>query len=103
MGILAWMLATCGDISFRDPNRAIELAEQACRLTDYAKPGMLDVLAAAYAAAGRFSDAVTTAEKALELSRTKGEEEIAQNIQMRLFLYKRNLPYIETKSKESAN
>jgi tetratricopeptide (TPR) repeat protein len=103
IGILAWILATSGDSSFRDPNRAIELAERACRLTDYANPHMLDVLAAAYAAAGRFSDAVTTAEKALALSRTAGEKQMTQKIQKRLSLYKQNLHYIETKSKESAN
>jgi spermidine synthase len=102
MGILAWTLATCKDSSFRDPNRAIELAGRACRLTDYANPGMLDVLAAAYAAAGRFSDAVTTAEKALELSHTKGEEQMTQEIQMRLSLYKKKLPFIAPKSKKSA-
>jgi spermidine synthase len=100
---LAWILASCEDSSFRDPNRAIELAERAYRLTDYANPGMLDVLAAAYAAAGRFSDAVTTAEKALELSRTVGEEQMIQKIQKRLLLYEQNLPYIESRPEESAN
>ncbi|MHC4413166.1 MAG: tetratricopeptide repeat protein, partial [Planctomycetota bacterium] len=100
---LAWILATSGDSSFRDPNRAIEFAERACRLTNYANAGMLDALAAAYAAAGRFSDAVSTAEKALELSRTAGKEQMTQKIQKRLSLYKKNLPYIESRPEESAN
>ena len=41
-------------------------------------PAMLDTLAAAYAEAGRFTDAVRTAQAALELARGAGKAEQAQ-------------------------
>ncbi|MGB8352604.1 MAG: tetratricopeptide repeat protein, partial [Chthoniobacteraceae bacterium] len=62
---LAWMLATVADPSLRDGARAIELAQRANQSTGGANPGILHTLAAAYAAAGRFPDAVTTARLAL--------------------------------------
>jgi hypothetical protein len=43
-------------------------AEQACRLTDYKLPLFVGTLAAAYAEAGRFDDAVKTAEQAIALA-----------------------------------
>jgi hypothetical protein len=51
---------------------------------------MLDTLAAAYAAAGRFPEAVTTGQKALELALLSGQKEVAENIRSNLELYKAN-------------
>ncbi len=66
---LAWLLATLAPADGGDPVRAVSLAEQACQLTRDRVAPYLDTLAAAYAAAGRFSDAIAAAEKALELAR----------------------------------
>jgi tetratricopeptide (TPR) repeat protein len=63
----AWLLATCPDAEFRDGNRAISLAENVNRATRNLSLRALDVLAAAYAEAGRFDDAVKTANQALLL------------------------------------
>ena len=63
MNNLAWLIATHNKAEFYDPKRAIDLAERACELTKYQDPSLLDTLAAAYAAAGNFTQAVRTAEK----------------------------------------
>jgi tetratricopeptide (TPR) repeat protein len=92
---LAWLLATAGDASAQDANRAIELAERACELTRHNEPGQLDTLAAAYAAAGRFDDAVATAQRAIDGVKANGQEELAGEIQKRIELYKAGHRYIQ--------
>jgi tetratricopeptide (TPR) repeat protein len=91
----AWLLATVGDVSIQDANKAIEYAGRACELTSYKNPRFLDTLAAAYAAAGRFDDAVETAKKAINFAETQGQKYLAERIQKRLELYKAGQPYHE--------
>jgi tetratricopeptide (TPR) repeat protein len=69
---------------------AIQLAERASRLTDRKDAAVLDVLAAAYAGAGRFDEAVATARAALALLPTQSE--LAISIQRRLDLYTQGRP-----------
>jgi tetratricopeptide (TPR) repeat protein len=54
---------------------------------------MLDTLAVTYAEAGKFDDARITAEKALNIAKTAGLAELAREIESRLQLYKKGLPY----------
>jgi len=93
---LAWLLATVEDEKLRNPSEAVRLAERACELTNYKQPGMLDTLAVAYASAGRFADAVKTAEKARELASASGQEKLATDIEKHLELYKLGRPYRKT-------
>jgi tetratricopeptide (TPR) repeat protein len=72
---LAWVLATDPDASIRNGDEAVELALRACELTEPADPARLDTLAAAYAEAGRFEDAVKTMQSAMDL--TSDEKEMA--------------------------
>jgi tetratricopeptide (TPR) repeat protein len=90
---LAWLLATTGDVSTQDADRAIKFAQCACELTGYEKAGPLDTLAAAYAAGGRFDDAKATAEKALNAAKAAGQEDLARKIEGRLELYQEGQPY----------
>jgi tetratricopeptide (TPR) repeat protein len=90
---LAWMPATCPDASLRDGNRAVELAEQARALAGTESPQLLDTLAAAYAGAGRFPEAVTTAEKAEQLATDAGLKKPAGENRQRLELYRAGKPY----------
>jgi protein O-mannosyl-transferase len=90
---LAWQLATLGPGEGGDPVRAVALAERACDLTGYQVPGDIDTLATAYAAAGRFNDAITTAQKALELARAAGQSQLVGEIETRLQLYRDGQPY----------
>jgi hypothetical protein len=51
----------------------------ACRLSE--------TLAFAYAATGRLPEAISTAEKALELALSTGQKEMAEHIRRRLLLF----------------
>jgi hypothetical protein len=52
-------------------------------------------LAVAYAAAGRFNDAITTAEQAINIAGTHGQKNVVSEIQSRLELYKAGRAYIQ--------
>jgi len=93
MNSLAWLLATHSEDKFRNPPEAVRLAQRACELTNYKNAGFVDTLAAAYAAAGRFLDAVAAAEEALEAVASTGNKERAGKIQNRLELYRQQKPY----------
>ncbi len=85
---LAWILATDPDPRLRDGAAAVALAERANTETGGRDPESLDVLAAAYAATGRLSDAVTTAERALAAARAAGRGDLAEGIAGRLAGYR---------------
>jgi len=89
---LAWILATAADAKLRRPEDAIDYARKACMLTDFQDALLLDTLAAAYAAAGRFSKSVATAEEAVKLA---ADDESRQEFQERLGLYKAGKPYVQ--------
>ena len=61
---LAWTLCTSTNSELRNPGQAVGMAEQACELTGRKDATKLKTLAAACAEAGRFQEAVTTAQKA---------------------------------------
>jgi Flp pilus assembly protein TadD len=92
---LAWMLASHPDPQIRNGKEAVKLAERACRLTNNEQPFYLGTLAAAYAEAGRFSDAIATAEKARDLARKAGLENIAKRNEQLLGLYRAGRSYHE--------
>lgn len=64
----AWVLATSPDAKIRNGRRAIQLAEDACKQTDYKVPHILSTLAAAYAETGDFDKAMKWSAKAIELA-----------------------------------
>jgi tetratricopeptide (TPR) repeat protein len=86
---LAWMLAANGSSTLGQSLEAIRLAEHASELSGYRDPSILDTLAAAYAAAGRFTDAVTYARRALALA---SDAELASDIGRRLQAYHQMAP-----------
>jgi Flp pilus assembly protein TadD len=75
---LAWVWATCPDASLRNGVKAVALARQANQLSGGQNPAILGTLAAAFAEAGHFPQAVTTAQKALQLigSQTNAAPEV---------------------------
>jgi protein O-mannosyl-transferase len=97
---LAWMLATCPEASVRNGAEAVEVAQRAARLSDSRDPAILDTLAAAYAEAGRFSEAIETARRALDLATEQNNGILANTIRARLKLYQSNTPYRQTQNKE---
>jgi tetratricopeptide (TPR) repeat protein len=90
---LAWLLAASEDTSVSDPAAAVKLAQQACELTNYEKIEALDTLAVAYASAGKFPQAIETAQDALELAIAAGKEDLALEIEERFELYRAGQPY----------
>ena len=92
----AWLLAASANSEVRNGAEAVKLAERACSLTDYKVPFFVGTLAAAYAEAGRFEDAVTTAEKAEKLATAAGLTEVAEKNRQLLALYRSGKPYHET-------
>ncbi len=95
MNNLAWLLATNKESKIHNPQKAIQFAELACKLTEYTEPSLLDTLAAAYATAAKFDRAIENAEKAIKLCENAGETELAKEIRSRLQLYKANKAYYE--------
>jgi len=95
---LAWVLATSPDAALRNGPEAVRLAERACELTHYARPLFIGSLAAAYAEAGRFPEAVATAEKAEQLAANAGLKAVAAKNRQLLDLYRAGKPYHEPTS-----
>ncbi len=99
MNDLAWFTATHPELKGRDVNEAISLACNACQLTNYKNPTLLGTLAAAYASAGRFPEAIDTAKNAMALADTANQPQIKNIIQYHLTFYTQGIPYIESVQK----
>lgn len=81
--------ATCPDTAYRNSKLAILDAEKACELSKYQDWEDQEVLAAAYAEAGRFDDAVKTQTRVVELS--QGGRRFLMRLQ--LARYQQKKPY----------
>jgi tetratricopeptide (TPR) repeat protein len=91
---LAWILATAPEDAVRDGAEAVRLAEGVRERLGERVPEALDVLAAAYAEAGRFDEAVATARRARELA----DGQLARAIGGRIALYTSGEAYREKSS-----
>lgn len=92
---LAWILATCPDKSVRNGNEAVRLAKQATELSP--EPQFLGTLAAAYAEANRFPEAVATAKRAADLARSLGLQKLAENNEQLRQVYETGTAYREVR------
>jgi tetratricopeptide (TPR) repeat protein len=90
---LAWVLATSPDPSLRNGPEAVLLAEQASRLSGGKRPLILRILAAAYAEAGRFSEAKETAHEALQAADDQGNSALSDFLRKEIALYESRQPY----------
>jgi tetratricopeptide (TPR) repeat protein len=77
------------------PNEAIGYAKRACELTEDKDAECLETLASAFAATGKFDEAARIAEKALNIAKSSGKEDLAREIQKRIKLYEAGQPYRE--------
>ena len=92
---LAWVLATWPEKSARNGDEAIKLAQQADRLTGGQDPITLHALAAAYAESGNFTEAVSTARRALDLAKTQANRALADALRSEIKLYQAGSPFRE--------
>lgn len=90
----AWVLATSPRDELRNGRRALEMAERACKLTEYQQAHILSTLAAAYAEIGDFDNARKWSEKAVEL----GSEDQKAALRKELESYLARKPFRELKT-----
>jgi hypothetical protein len=78
---------------------ALLLAKEVCQASRAAgrpvAPQFLDTLAAAYAEAGRWEDAVKTGLEAQDRARSVNDDELARRIEDRIRLYRLKQPFRE--------
>jgi tetratricopeptide (TPR) repeat protein len=89
----ARILCSTPEDSLRNGKEAVSLARQANDLTSGADPSVLDTLGAAYAEAGMFPQALESAHRALDQALAKGDNAMANGIQLRIKLYELNKPF----------
>jgi tetratricopeptide (TPR) repeat protein len=87
---LAWLQATCPDPRYRDPEGAIAAAQQAETLSSNDDCFVLEALAAAYASAGAFDEAVDFQQQAIATAPL----DFAEPLRQRLALYQQKQPFI---------
>ena len=85
----AWLLATCPDENFRDPENAVLGARQALEFEYGDKHVALDTLAAALANAGDYDEAIKTLETAVETAPSALRNDYVTRIKM----YESRTPY----------
>jgi len=87
------VLATFPEARVRNGTKAVELAERADHLTGNSNASISATLAAAYAEAGQFPNAITTAKRALQLATDQGNTALADAIRAQIRLYQSGFPY----------
>jgi serine/threonine-protein kinase len=96
MNNLGWLLATCPNPSVRNGARAVEVAARAELLSGGEDPVILHTLAAAYAENGQFSQAVATAQRALQLAEQQKKGILVRALPQEISLYRADLPFHES-------
>jgi hypothetical protein len=92
---VAWELATSSDANIRDGTLAVRMAQRACEQTHYQMTIMVSTLAAAYAEAGRFDEAISTGQNACALASELGDTNLLKRNQKLVTLYQAHQPYHE--------
>ncbi len=90
---LAQLLSTHPDENVRNGEEAVKWATHLSRAHSNANPRSLMTLATAYAEAGRFDEAVATAQRALELAERNGDDRLSSELLRRLTLFRQGRPY----------
>jgi protein O-mannosyl-transferase len=78
---LAWTLATAPDPTLRNGAEALAISQHFSETTGASNPVLLRVLAAAYAEAGRFPEAIETTERGIALATSQHRADLAALLQ----------------------
>ena len=92
MSNLAWVFATSPDQSIRNGSKAVQLAEQAVRISGGRIAILFRTLAAAYAENDRFVEAIQTAQRGIALANSQGNSGLATELQGSIALYQEGKP-----------
>ncbi|GHT35161.1 hypothetical protein FACS189427_03860 [Planctomycetales bacterium] len=93
---LSWLLSTSPVDLVRNGKRALELAEKACKLTQYKKSYILSTLAAAYAELGDFDEAVKWSQKSIDFSQEdENVKDRVEDLKKELESYKKKKAFRE--------
>jgi len=90
---LAWLLAASPVASLRDGREAVELAQEANEIMGGQNPVVLHTLAAALAQAGRFPEAIHTAQDAVRLAEAQPNPGLAAQLQSEMKFYNAGKPF----------
>ena len=85
----AWLMATCVDAQYRNPQLAVEAAERAIELDGEDDYRYLDTLAAAFASLGQFDKAIDIQQRVVGAA----PKNVVDRYRQRLELYEREEPY----------
>ncbi len=96
----AWTLATNPNDKVRDGRKAVKYAKDACYQGDYKHAPTIDTLAAAYAEAGDWEEAMKWQEEAVKLAEKTNPKDV-KGMRERALLYKEKRPYRENPKEES--
>lgn len=96
----AWTLATNPNDKVRDGRKAVKFAKDACHQTDYKHAPTLDTLAASYAEAGDWDEALKWQEEATKLAEKSHPKDV-KGMRERQMLYKEKRPYREDPKEET--
>jgi len=88
---LSWLLSTCAEEQYRNGEKAVKLAERAVEINS--RETFIDTLAAALAEKGKFNEAVSIQEKAIDLYKKAGGKVKLAQYRERLNSYKNNKPW----------
>jgi len=88
---LAWVLATSPNDKLRNGKRSVELATEACKVSEYKESHIVSTLAASYAETGDFATAIKWSKKALE----QGTPELKDQLRKELESYEASKPWRE--------
>jgi tetratricopeptide (TPR) repeat protein len=88
---VAWLMATCPELKFRNGKLAVEAAEKAIELDGEGDYRTLDVYAAALANVGQFKEAQVAVQRAIQLA----PADVQAPLKSRLKLYASEQPYRE--------
>ena len=91
---IAWILSTSSDPMIINAERALSHARRAMELSPTPNTSLLDTLAAAFAVAGRYPEALDAIDRALSLAASSGQEQQLKELSLHKACYEAKTPLV---------